>query len=68
MLMDKVNSLSDTPSVNAVAEAVGISAQAVRMGVRCGRFPFGLAVQVGGKKRWTYFLFKDKIVNYFKEN
>lgn len=46
-----------TPAM--MAEAMGIQAQAIRLGLQQGIFDFGVAMQQSGKK-YTYIIFPEK--------
>lgn len=39
--------------IKEVAERTGMSAETIRIGLRQGVFPFGVAIQTS-KTRWTY--------------
>ena len=53
-------------SVVEAAQRMGVSPSYVRMGIRCGRLPFGTAVQMG-KKRWTYHIVPTAFEKYLEE-
>lgn len=63
-MIEKVRQLPDRPSVAQVAEALGVSTQYIRVGLQGQRLSYGDAVRVGGKNRWTYCIFKPRLMAY----
>ena len=50
-----------------VAEAaarMGITPQALRMGLRHGRFPFGTAVKM--ERRWVYYISRERFDRWMR--
>lgn len=68
-IMDKVMNLPERPSVAATASALGVSSQLLRVSLQRQIPPLcqiGVAVRVGGKKRYTYAIFKELIIKFIK--
>ncbi len=66
-LIDRVKALPDKPSVTDTAKALGVSTQFVRVCLQRQIEPLGAigtAVKVGGKNRWTYCIFKDRVLKH----
>lgn len=53
-------------TVIEAAQRMGVSPSYVRMGIRCGRLPFGTAVKTGEKK-WTYHIVRAAFERYLEE-
>ena len=49
-----------------VADALGISVQAVRIGLQQGKFPFGTAIKTSDKK-YTYAIYPKAFEKYIGE-
>lgn len=53
-------------STAEAAQRMGVSPSYVRMGIRCGRLPFGTAVKTG-EKNWTYHIVRAAFEKYLEE-
>jgi len=49
-------------SVDEAARRMGVTPQFLRMGLRAGKFPFGIAVQMD--KRWSYYINAQRFERY----
>lgn len=49
-----------------VASRLKMSTEAVRAGLRQGKFPFGIAIQ-GKTGQWNYLIFESKFEKWIKE-
>ena len=49
-------------AVNEVAQAVGLSAQSVRVGLQRGSLPFGSAIKTSSK--YTYVIYEKKLKEF----
>lgn len=45
-------------AVTEAARRMGITPQALRIGLRSGRFPFGTAVKM--ERRWVYYISRER--------
>ena len=52
--------LMDRIAVTGAARRMGITPQALRMGLRSGRFPFGTAVKM--ERRWVYYISGERSI------
>lgn len=50
-------------SISEAAKLLNVSPLFLRMGLRQGKFPFGVAVLM---KRWTYYINDQKLNQYLK--
>ena len=50
-------------SVDEAADLMGVSPQFVRVAIQRGLFPWGMCVQVSGK-RYTYFISRQKFTEH----
>jgi len=50
-------------SVTEAAARMGVNPQFLRMGLRAGKFPFGMAVQMPGG-RWSYYINRARFERY----
>lgn len=55
-------------SVKQAAEIIGSSEQFVRVGLQYKDLPIGSAVQVGGKKRYTYHISPKLLRDYIGDD
>ena len=51
-------------TVPEAAAIMGVTPQFLRMGLRHGKFPFGVAVKM--KKRWAYYISADRFYAYLR--
>ena len=51
-------------SVNRAAQLMGVTEQYIRVGLQLGQLPFGVALQVGGKKQFTYYISPAKFTEF----
>lgn len=54
-------------TVKAAAERLGCSVVFLRMALRQNMFPFGGAVKYPGSSRWTYYINRERLEHYLKE-
>lgn len=50
--------------VRTAAKLMQKSEMFVRMGLRCGVLPFGVAIHASSKRRWTYHISPTKFAAY----
>ena len=55
--------MSNNISVETVAKRMGVTPMFLRMGMRQGKIPFGIGVQMPGG-RWRYYINERKVEEY----
>ena len=55
MIAANKSEVSNRLSIQRAAELMGVSAQFLRVGIQEGKFPFGTAVKVTGR-RYSYYI------------
>lgn len=63
-ILEKVQALRERPTVAEVAKALEIKRENLRVGLQRGKYPFGTAIQMGKKGRYTYSIFKDLLLKW----
>lgn len=63
---EKIMKLPENPTVAQTAEALGIGAQNLRIGLQRGIYPFGSAVKQEGKHWTKYNIFKPLLIRYIR--
>lgn len=65
-LIEKLKALPERPTVVQTADALGVSPSFIRLGLQHQRLPIGVAIKPEGSSRWTYAIFRDRVIK-FKE-
>ena len=55
-----------TLTIAEAAEKMGVTAQFLRVSLQRGKFDFGVAMQMSGK-RYTYYINREKFERYLKQ-
>lgn len=55
-------------SIYEAAEKLGVSEQFLRCGLRAGKFPFGEAIDMSGKGRYTYYINRARFDGWRRAN
>lgn len=63
-ILEKVQALKERPTVAEVAVALEITAPNLRVGLQRGIYPFGTALDMSGKGRYRYTIFKERLLRY----
>lgn len=63
-LLERLEALPEIPDVEEVAKILGVTSMNIRIGLQRGIYPFGVAMDMGEKGRYTYTIFKRRLIKY----